>query len=757
MKRILIICLLIPFMTAAMFAVDIVYPTGLTITGYNGPILEGNTLQLQAVPTPSNTSYKVYKWSSGNTSVATVDKNGLVTAVAPGTAQIKCLLTANEQNFFAVPNEQTATCTITVEENTELAITFADAEVKRICVENWDANHDGELSLAEAAAVTDLGQVFKENSVITSFDELHYFTGLTTISDNAFQFCDKLQQIQLPATLTSVGARTFQDCSSLTSVTLPEGLKTISMYAFAGCNFTNVVIPGSVETIGYAPFVNNNNLTSIVVEPANAYFDSRNNCNAIIRKSDLTLIQGCKSSTIPEGIVKIGTAAFEFVELTSISLPQSLEEIGSNSFYGITTTKNIVLPPNLKTIGDYAFTRCSALTAIVIPSSVTYIGNNPFLGCSNIESVTVEAGNTVFDSRDNCNAIIETSNNMLIFGCQNTVIPNTVTRLADQCFRGQSKLTEMIIPEQIEEIPMYTFCECYGLKSVTLHANIKSIGENAFSSTNLTSVIAKMPAPVAIAANDFSSRANATLYVPFGCKAAYQAADYWKEFKDIVELSTDISQLTDAIYIKPFKSGIDGNRMMEVCLKNAQPVTAYVFDIVLPEGVSVATDGNNKYIDALGSRHDDHLSAFNYRGSNTYSLAALSGKSEELTDNDNAIRLLTLQIDDDLAEGFYSVNIKNASYAKPDGTLVKLDDTTTSITIIDCAIGDANSDGHISVTDIAVVVNCILQLDNEQFSIFGADANGDGQITVTDIGVIVDMILGTNSASSRELKDLEPQ
>ena len=85
---------------------------------------------------------------------------------------------------------------------------------------------------------------------------------------------------------------------------------------------------------------------------------------------------------------------------------------------------------------------------------------------------------------------------------------------------------------------------------------------------------------------------------------------------------------------------------MEICLKNAEAATAYVFDIVLPEGITVAKDTKGKYIDELSDRHDDHTRTFNYKGDNTYSLSTLSGNSEELSGNDGTIRLVTLYVDE---------------------------------------------------------------------------------------------------------------
>ena len=282
-------------------------------------------------------------------------------------------------------------------------ITFADAKVKALCVQNWDTNGDGELSEAEAAAVSSLGEVFKENKTITSFDELKYFTGLTSIGINAFDGCNGLISLTIPNGVTSIGNLAFGGCSGLTSLIIPNSVKSIEVYAFDGC---------------------------------------------------------------------------------------------------------------------------SGLTSLTIPNSVTYIGGAAFADCSNLSSIDVDGGNTVYDSRDNCNAIIRTADNTLITGCKNTIIPNSVRSIGYAAFDG-----------------------CSGLTSVTIPTNVTSIGIAAFRNcSSLTSVTVEATTPIAIDEDCFPNRANATLYVPAGCKAAYQAADYWNEFKKIVEPDSFTLSITSVGY-----------------------------------------------------------------------------------------------------------------------------------------------------------------------------------------------------------------
>lgn len=454
MRRILVVCVLISFVLNS-FSQDYIYPTSLTITGYEGPIEEGSTLQLQAIPTPSNTTYDIYKWSSSKTSVATVDDNGLVTAVCEGTATITCLLTVANPGYFAVPNEQTATCIITVKKKSSNIITFVDSEAKRICVENWDTDNDGELSYAEAAAVTDIGDEFYGNESITTFDELVYFTSITSIGEEAFRSCTNLTSITIPNSVTLIDGEAFRNCPSLTAITIPQ----------------------NVTSIGRCPFSECTSLTTMVVDSRNTKFDSREGCNAIIETASNTLVTGCDYTTIPSSVISIGEEAFRnCIGMTSINIPNSVISIG-----------------------EYAFGNCTSLISVTIPNQITSISFRAFYYCTSLASI---------------------------------IIPNSVKSIVSKAF------------------------------------------ENCM---NLTSVRIEIKNPLSIDGNTFPNRANATLYVPYGSRIDYLAANYWKEFKEIIELepqSSDIINFADAEVKRICVQKWDTNNDQELSFAEAAAVTS---------------------------------------------------------------------------------------------------------------------------------------------------------------------------------------
>ena len=264
--------------------------------------------------------------------------------------------------------------------------------------------------------------------------------------------------------VVSIGNSAFSD-SGLKSISLPNSIKNIDDYSFAWCkNLISISIPESVKSIGECAFYECENLSSL---------------------------------TLHEGITSIGQSAFSNCAINNLYLPSTLE-----------------------VIDEHAFMNCK-IPQIIIPSSVRSIGTYAFGGCKEMVSMVVESTNSYYDSRDNCNAIINTSANQLIAGCKETIIPNSVSSIGKWAFRNNGLLTSIVLP-----------------------SSVKSIGELAFGECpNLTSVISEIQTPYNIY-NDvfYNISSEAVLYVPKGTKSKYQAFSGWtSNFKDIVEISAQYS------------------------------------------------------------------------------------------------------------------------------------------------------------------------------------------------------------------------
>ena len=167
----------------------------------------------------------------------------------------------------------------------------------------------------------------------------------------------------------------------------------------------------------------------------------------------------------------------------------SVTSIGEFAFDNCKGMTSVTIPNSVTSIGDKAFFYCSGLTSITIPNSVTSIGIMAFFYCSGLTSIVVESGNTKYDSRENCNAIIETASNTLLYGCKNTVIPNSVTSIGGSAFSGCSGLTSITIPNSVTSIGNNAFLSCSGLTSITIPNSVTSIGGGAFQGcSGLTSI-----------------------------------------------------------------------------------------------------------------------------------------------------------------------------------------------------------------------------------------------------------------------------
>ena len=180
-------------------------------------------------------------------------------------------------------------------------------------------------------------------------------------------------------------------------------------------------------------------------------------------------------------VTSIGEEAFfENRGLTSITIPNSIKSIGDKAFYGCSALTSVAIPNSVTSIGEGAFSGCDALTTINIPGSVENIGMGAFSSCNALSQIIVDKDNTVYDSRNGCNAIVLIANNMLIAGCKGTIIPNTVTGIGACAFYGCQSLTNISIPNSVRTIGNNAFALCYGLSSINIPESVITIGRGAF-------------------------------------------------------------------------------------------------------------------------------------------------------------------------------------------------------------------------------------------------------------------------------------
>lgn len=191
-------------------------------------------------------------------------------------------------------------------------------------------------------------------------------------------------------------------------------------------------------------------------------------------------------------VTSIGEAAFGGCDgLDSVMIPEGVTSIGNYAFSQCTNLIFVTIPDGVTSIGKQAFISCYNLTSFVIPESVMSIGEDAFTECGNLTSIIVAQGNTTYDSRNNCNALIESKSNTLIKGCSATIIPETVTSIHDRAFH-HCKLTHITIPSSIIIIGKEAFQHCDSLSSVTFSdgSQLKTIPERCFANCSSLSSIA---------------------------------------------------------------------------------------------------------------------------------------------------------------------------------------------------------------------------------------------------------------------------
>jgi len=218
----------------------------------------------------------------------------------------------------------------------------------------------------------------------------------------------------------------------------------------------NLILPNTVTKIGYYAFYKCTMLTTIYLQ------------DSVTTLSGYAF-SGCSNATL-------------------INIPSSVTSISGFAFQNCSKLTSITIPNSVTSIGNSAFSGCTGITTLNIPANVTSFGTSVFSGCSSLVSITVDANNPAYDSRNNCNAIINSSTNELIAGCRNSTIPNTVVSIGTSAFFGQSDLKSITIPSSVTTIGTYAFRYC-GFTSITIPNTVTRIDSGAFQNcTGLTSI-----------------------------------------------------------------------------------------------------------------------------------------------------------------------------------------------------------------------------------------------------------------------------
>lgn len=419
------------------------------------------------------------------------------------------------------------------------------------CVESIAATRNNELyyttSDGKAISFSDIENKFNVQVVSNNYKKnqgvIKFKGDLTEIGRNAFYNCPTLVSVTLPNSVIRIGKYAFSNCESLNSITLSNNLKDIGDEAFESCSsLFEIKLPSTLTSIGALAFSQSGvksinigpNVTNIgggslstcehvSVDRSNTTFDSRDNCEAIIKTADNALVIGTSNSYIPSSVTSIGEFAFAYSKVKEINIPSSVVQISKAAFYNCKELEKISIPSSVTTLGSHAFTSCANLDNIILPSSISKIDRNTFQLCESLKNIEMPG------------SITEIGTNAFA-GCKSLssiTIPSSVTRLGDFVFNECTSITSIEIPNSVVELGSNPFGFCSSLKSLTLSKNLTSLTGYIFDNLeSLSDVYVGWSKPIELSDDVFEDcdMSKVTLHCPKGTSQLYKKATGWKHF-----------------------------------------------------------------------------------------------------------------------------------------------------------------------------------------------------------------------------------
>ena len=397
-------------------------------------------------------------------------------------------------------------------------IVFADANVKKACVAAFDTDGDGEVSYKEAAAARSLSGVFDLYRVITSFDELQYFTSITSIPSELFKDCTILKSITFPESLRTIGSYAFSGCTNLKKIHVTKNVYSIGGMAFYNCKalatltFDDEISSLDFNAVAYyyssaakyaGPFYKCTALTEVRIPAAVTSLGSGlfEGCSSLKK---VTFQNGSKLKLITASDWNSTTGPFSGCSaLEQIVLPDTVTEIGYRAFYGCSNLITINIPEGVSAIGEYAFYNCKKLDGIEIPEACRSIGNNAFYNCSSLTKIHLPDNCTVVGSSafSNCESLADVKlsfaqtliDQSTFSSCKSLIsieLPEYLASIDTDAFYNCSSLSSILIPNNVTELGSCAFYGCSALTSATFGTGLTTIGQKAFSScSSLSSIV----------------------------------------------------------------------------------------------------------------------------------------------------------------------------------------------------------------------------------------------------------------------------
>ena len=634
----------------------------------------------------------------------------------------------------------------------------------------------GLIDITIPNSVTDMGS--SAFSGCSGLNSAIIGNSVTCINDSTFCNCISLSNIDIPNSVISIGNQAFVGCDGLTNIDISNYVTSIGRQAFARCsNLSSVAIGSSVSSISNNAFDDCQSLATITVDSGNMTYDSRDNCNALIETESNTLFLGCKCSTIPGTVTSIGDYAFSTCRgLTSITIPNSVTRIGDNAFSWCNNLTHIDIPNSVTSIGNDAFYSCSGLTSVTIPNSVTSIGNRAFYRCSSLTSI--DCPNSVTSIGDeafsDCRSLTSVT------------IPNSVSSIGYRAFSNCTRLKDVYCyihdPSYVTlgNNAFYLYDSWrYALR--TLFIPVGSIATfqtsdwyNYFGSFvemeeggKVTAIELDKQTAVVIEGETLQLKAIITPEDATNKMVSWASSNPNVATVDengvvtamglgnamITAVTTDGSNLSAMCRVTVTSLSAtngftlsnayvqNGERIViPVAMNNDQTILAFQTDVFLPEGFLVVTDEDNQYMITPSSRlTEDHILMAN-DNNGVVSVVCYTPNSQPIGGNSgDDLFYITIQVPEDVT-GEYAIYLRNSRLTTADYTELRIPDAGAIFTVMNYIPGDVNDSHTVTVTDIVVTAQYILQLNPSPFIFEAADMNNDGEVTVTDIMLIAYLI-----------------
>ncbi len=590
---------------------------------------------------------------------------------------------------------------------------------------------------------------------------------VTTIGISAFSGCTGLTSITIPNSVTSIDNCTFQGCTSLTSITIPNSVTNIEWGMFMSCSgLTSVTIPNNVTKIGNQAFYNCTGLSSITIP----------NSVTSIGEYAFSGCSGLLSISIPNSVESIGGSAFYGCSsLQNFSFPEKITEISAFVLYDCSDLRTIYIPDCVTSIGSYAFKDCERLQSISIPNNVTIIGTYAFQGCRSLTSISLPDNITKIEdgSFSLCSLLksvtipdkVESIGKYAFSSCgylESVIIPNSVKSIGKGAFSSCYNLSTINIPNQVASIENEMFSSCYKLAEIVLPENLKSIGYLAFNGcsiksinipkgvtfidskafnicTNLHHVTSEIEEPFAIADDVFAGiSSQAVLTVPSGTKISYQAFSGWTtHFAEIKEKENQGESGANILTIKNMTCYKGKQLVLPIGLTNQKEITGFQLDLYLPAGVTVATNSKGKMIIETTERMYGNYSVSATQRDGFVRIVGYSADGDAFTGNSGDFLNVTLNIDENMADGDYTIRLKDIVLSDVNNTEYHPADVGATLTVKSYVLGDVDNSGAININDVVCIINYILGKTVNNFIAEAADVDGSGAININDVVTII--------------------